>query len=181
MLAAQRGYADIVAALLADKRVEPNLKDDTGRTALMYATHIGKLEIVKLLLGNENLLNRTLKDIISPDSTHTLNKELESNPFLLAQLILHASQIWEQLKSPEKMGLTDEQHTALLQNILNPDPEHPLRTILLRKKSDGSFFKSESSFIFDEMVALAHQNMPPATDAPEGNVETPCASANIAA
>ena len=77
------------------------------------------------------------------------------------------------------MGLTDEQHIALLRNILNSDTEHPLRTILLRKKSDGSFFKSESSLIFDEMVALARENMLPATDAPEGDAETSSASINM--
>ena len=46
---------EIVQLLLEHKRVDPNMMDSAGQTALMHAAVRGPIEFVKLLLGNERV------------------------------------------------------------------------------------------------------------------------------
>ena len=49
MLAAVRGYKEIVDTLMKNKRVDPNIQRKDGMTALMFASHEGHAEIVNKL------------------------------------------------------------------------------------------------------------------------------------
>ena len=60
MLAAVRGYEEIVDTLMKNKRVDPNIQRKDGMTALIFASHEGHAEIVNKLLqkkANPNLQN----------------------------------------------------------------------------------------------------------------------------
>ena len=46
---------DMVKVLLADERVNPNMADEHGRTALMFAAHNGHAPVVTLLLADERV------------------------------------------------------------------------------------------------------------------------------
>ena len=47
--AASIGHAPVVALLLADERVDPNIGDEDGFTALMWAADKGHASVVTLL------------------------------------------------------------------------------------------------------------------------------------
>ena len=60
MLAAVRGYEEIVDTLMKNKRVDPNIQRKDGMTALIFASHEGHAEIVNHLLqkkANPDLQN----------------------------------------------------------------------------------------------------------------------------
>ncbi|MCH9755950.1 MAG: ankyrin repeat domain-containing protein [Gammaproteobacteria bacterium] len=178
MLASQEGHSEAVKKLLKHKKCNPNQTNNNSFTALVYASHQGHFNLVNILLDNESILNYTLRSIIDPIQAWWPQK-LKDKPLILVQFVSHASQIWEHLKSPEKMDLTPEQHMTLLQDILEPSAEHPLRNILFRQKSNGDFFKSESSLIFEEMKALIHPSISHVIGASEDNVKASNTNASM--
>ncbi len=55
IIACREGFYDIVKVLLEDPRVNPNITDSHGRTALYYAVNEGRKEIIKLLVSNKRV------------------------------------------------------------------------------------------------------------------------------
>ena len=55
MRAAEEGHASVVALLLADKRVDPNMTDQDGFTALMHSAEEGHASVVELLLADKRV------------------------------------------------------------------------------------------------------------------------------
>merc|ERR1711995_203052 len=55
MGAADKGHASVVTLLLADDRVEPNMANQNGYTALMRAAVKGHASVVTLLLADERV------------------------------------------------------------------------------------------------------------------------------
>ena len=52
MYAASRGHTETVKALLADSRIDINVSNEDGETALMFAAMNGHTETVKALLAD---------------------------------------------------------------------------------------------------------------------------------
>ena len=55
IIACREGFYDIVKILLEDPRVNPNITDNYGRTALYHAMNEGRKDIIKLLVSNKRV------------------------------------------------------------------------------------------------------------------------------
>jgi len=79
MHASRNGHADVVQRLLLDRRVDPNMLDERGKSALMLACQYKHREVVQILM-HCNRINPTAGcparvssvDCASPSSTRTL-------------------------------------------------------------------------------------------------------------
>lgn len=56
IIACREGYAKTAKRLLRDKRVNPNIQDEEGRTPIYHGCREGKQEIVKVLLDDPRVL-----------------------------------------------------------------------------------------------------------------------------
>ncbi|MCH9757221.1 MAG: ankyrin repeat domain-containing protein [Gammaproteobacteria bacterium] len=154
MMAAEFDHPDVVKFLLADRRITPSQRNNHGLTALISAFQAKKFNIVNIFLNTENIFHTAI-DILVNLAFWT--EKLNEMPRLHALLIKHSLSIWEQLKSPERLGLPHEAHIKILNHISSSYSDHPLRNILFRQKPNGSFFKPESELILKEMQALIEQ------------------------
>ncbi|KAG5437677.1 hypothetical protein PCANB_000714 [Pneumocystis canis] len=83
ILAVQCASASIVEHILSKNIVDVNYKDDSGNTALHLAVHMGRFDVVKMLLGdvniNDTILNNNKKQAYelctSPEIYHYLIAE----------------------------------------------------------------------------------------------------------
>lgn len=88
--AAERGYEEVVALLLANEGVDPNSTDSAlGWTPLWYAVAGGQVDVVRLLLG---------KPVVDPDSQSKygrtpLSLAAEKGHAAIAELLLQADRV----------------------------------------------------------------------------------------
>lgn len=106
--AAWRGQNDVVESLLK-KKINPNITDKNGNTALIRATERGHTKTVKLLLNHSALINKKNKKGLTPLMAATL----KNNTKILDYLISKKAQI----NLRDKTGMTALMHTADAGNL----------------------------------------------------------------
>ena len=167
-MAAKNGHLDVVNALLADKRVNPNPALSDGTTPLIASIIFGHFEIAKVLLSRLDsthnkfsvvaqqeplaLVSTVLSDQITRDYYLNLiinNKDdmhniLNKNTILFNALSAHREALWSRLKEPDNFNLQPEAHRALLCSILDSQTErndalqHPLYKLFYTPKRQRS-------------------------------------------
>ena len=179
MTAVLNGHIGAVNLLLRQEGIDPNISDDDGVTPLYIAAQFGQREIVNQFLANQRALNYLLRQIINrqkiiwdlsfntprpqPKLTRAdLDFVLDApvhNPVLFQVLCNCRNELWQRLRDPSSLDITEEAHVNLLQEILDSrftKDKHPLYSILF--STSTSLFRPNS--IFKEMQTMISDEAP---------------------
>ena len=146
ILAAEKGYTEIVKMLLDDKKTNLNQQDGIGQTALMLAIKKGHAQIAKMLLDNgakiniKDKLKQTALDYAkrNPEMTELLTEYMGNNEKKGSKNIIK----WAQNKITEKKRKRAESRE-------NFDPNGDMKKRKLVSESndkDRNFEKSDPAF-----------------------------------
>lgn len=128
--AAEYGYEDLAKQLLADSRVEPNLRDKSGKTPLSRAAAGGKKQVLQLLLASSHV-DPNVDDLCrqTPLCHSAIFGQVEAAKLLLTNNLVNSNLIDNYGKTP-LFYAAERGHEAVVRLLLEDERTDPDFAIL---------------------------------------------------